>query len=72
MVLDAGVAQEGGGLGFAPRTSVAAEILVLAALSAVLESERGFTRAEYNARHPAGKLGEASRREASSPAAREA
>jgi arabinose-5-phosphate isomerase len=60
-VLDAGVAQEGGGLGFAPRTSVAAEILVLAALSAALESERGFTRADYNARHPAGKLGEASR-----------
>ena len=60
-VLDAGVAQEGGGLGFAPRASVAAEILVLAALSAALESERGFTRADYNARHPAGKLGEASR-----------
>jgi arabinose-5-phosphate isomerase len=60
-VLDAGVAQEGGGLGFAPRASVAAEILVLAALSAALESERGFTRADYNARHPAGKLGETSR-----------
>jgi arabinose-5-phosphate isomerase len=65
-VLDAGVAREGGGLGLAPRTSVAAEILVLAALSAVLESERGFTRAEYHARHPSGKLGEAS-----SPASRE-
>jgi arabinose-5-phosphate isomerase len=65
-VLDAGVAQEGGGLGLAPRTSVAAEILVLAALSAVLESERGLTRAEYHARHPSGKLGEAS-----SPASRE-
>jgi len=60
-VLDAGVAQEGGGLGFAPRASVAAEVLVLAALSAALESERGFTRADYNARHPAGKLGEATR-----------
>jgi len=60
-VLDAGVAREGGGLGFAPRASVAAEILVLAALSAALESERGFTRDEYNARHPAGKLGEATR-----------
>jgi arabinose-5-phosphate isomerase len=63
VVLDAGVAQEGGGLGLAPRTSVAAEILVLAALSAVLESKRGFTRAEYNARHPSGELGEASRDE---------
>jgi arabinose-5-phosphate isomerase len=62
VALDAGVAQEGGGLGFAPRASVAAEILVMAALSAVLESERGFTRAEYAVRHPAGKLGEASRR----------
>jgi arabinose-5-phosphate isomerase len=60
-VLDAGVAEEGGGLGFAPRASVAAEILVVAALSAALESERDFTREEYNARHPAGKLGEASR-----------
>ena len=30
------------------------------ALSAALESQRGFTRAEYNARHPSGKLGEAS------------
>jgi len=72
VALDAGVAQEGGGLGFAPRASVAAEILVMAALSAVLESERGFTRAEYAARHPAGKLGEASRDDApSSAAARE-
>jgi arabinose-5-phosphate isomerase len=66
VVLDAGVVREGGGLGFAPRASVAAEILVMAALSAVLESERGFSRAEYNARHPSGKLGEAS-----SPASRE-
>jgi arabinose-5-phosphate isomerase len=61
VVLDAGVGQEGGGLGLAPRASVAAEILVLAALSAALESQRGFTAAEYNARHPAGKLGEVSR-----------
>ena len=39
----------------------------------MLESERGFTRAEYNARHPAGKLGEASRgEEPSSPPDREA
>jgi len=65
LVLDAGVAREGGGLGLAPRTSVAAEILVLAALSAALESERGFTRADYNARHPSGELGRAS-----SPASR--
>jgi arabinose-5-phosphate isomerase len=56
-VLEAGTAREGGGLGFAPRASVAAEVLVLAALSAALESERGFTRADYHARHPSGSLG---------------
>ncbi|UCE86361.1 MAG: SIS domain-containing protein [Deltaproteobacteria bacterium] len=57
VVLDAGANREGGGLGFAPRASVAAEVLVLAALSAALERERGFTRSEYHARHPAGSLG---------------
>ena len=57
LVLEARVEREGGGLGFAPRASIAAELLVLAALSAALESARGFTRAEYHARHPAGALG---------------
>jgi arabinose-5-phosphate isomerase len=61
LVLDAGVEREGGGLGFAPRASVAAELLVLAALSAALESARGFTRAEYHARHPGGALGKKSK-----------
>jgi arabinose-5-phosphate isomerase len=60
-VLDAGVAREGGGLGLAPRASAAAELLVLAALSAELESGRGFTRADYHARHPGGRLGDLSR-----------
>jgi sugar/nucleoside kinase (ribokinase family)/D-arabinose 5-phosphate isomerase GutQ len=60
LVLEAKVEREGGGLGFAPRASVAAELLVLAALSAALESARGFTRAEYHARHPAGALGKKS------------
>ncbi len=59
--LDAGVAREGGGLGLAPRASVAAEVLVLAALSAALEAESGLTRAEYHRRHPAGTLGKRSR-----------
>lgn len=59
--LDAGVAAEGGGLGLAPRASAAAALLVLAALSAALESDRGFTRAQYHARHPSGSLGERSR-----------
>lgn len=61
LVLEAGVEREGGGLGFAPRASVAAELLVLAALSAALESARGFTRAEYHARHPGGSLGQKSK-----------
>jgi len=61
VVLDAGVAREGGGLGLAPRASVAAELLVLAALSAALEKVCGLTRADYHARHPAGTLGEKSR-----------
>ena len=60
VVLDAGVANEGGGLGLAPRASVAAELLVIAALSAALEHARGLTRAEYHARHPAGVLGKRS------------
>jgi arabinose-5-phosphate isomerase len=59
-VLDAGVAREGGPLGFAPRASVAAEVLVLAALSAALEEEVGLTAAEYHRRHPGGALGEKS------------
>jgi sugar/nucleoside kinase (ribokinase family)/D-arabinose 5-phosphate isomerase GutQ len=61
VVLDAGVAREGGGLGLAPRASVAAEILVLSSLSAALEEARGFTRSDYHARHPGGSLGEKSR-----------
>jgi arabinose-5-phosphate isomerase len=61
VVLDAGVAREGGGLGLAPRASVAAELLVLAALSAALEEAGGFSRGDYHARHPSGKLGEKSR-----------
>ncbi len=61
VVLDAGVAREGGGLGLAPRASVAAEALVVAALAAELETARGFTREDYHARHPAGRLGAKSR-----------
>jgi len=60
LVLEAGVSQEGGGLGLAPRASVAAELLVLASLSAALERTRGFSRADYHARHPAGALGQKS------------
>jgi arabinose-5-phosphate isomerase len=59
--LDAGVAREGGPLGLAPRASVAAEVLVLAALAAGLERGRGFDHAEYHRRHPAGALGKLAR-----------
>jgi arabinose-5-phosphate isomerase len=61
LVLDAGVAEEGGGLGLAPRASAAAQLVVVAALSAALERARGLTRAEYAAHHPAGALGTRSR-----------
>ncbi len=60
VVLEAAVAKEGGGLGLAPRASAAAELLVLAALSAALEEGQGFSRADYHARHPAGALGKKS------------
>jgi arabinose-5-phosphate isomerase len=59
--LDAGVAREGGPLGLAPRASVAAELLVLAAFAAGLENARGFSRGEYARRHPAGALGKKAR-----------
>jgi arabinose-5-phosphate isomerase len=61
VVLEAGVAREGGGLGLAPRASVAAEVLVAAALAALLEEERQFSSADYHARHPSGELGKRSK-----------
>ncbi|MGI9591855.1 MAG: PfkB family carbohydrate kinase [Myxococcota bacterium] len=60
-VLDAGVEREGGPLGLAPRASVAAEVLVVAALAAALQHEAGFTTEDYHRRHPAGRLGARSR-----------
>ena len=60
VTLNAGVSREGGGLGFAPRASVMAEVLVLAALSAALETATDFSKADYHARHPAGALGKQS------------
>ena len=61
VTLDAGVSEEGGPLGLAPRASVAAEILVLAALGAVLQERRGLDTTAYAARHPAGALGKEAR-----------
>jgi arabinose-5-phosphate isomerase len=60
-VLDAGVTREGGPLNLAPRASVAAELLVVAALSSALQHERGFTRGDFQIRHPSGQLGERAR-----------
>ena len=61
VTLDAGVKEEGGPLDMAPRASVAAEVLVLAALGAVLQERKGLDRTEYAARHPAGALGKQAR-----------
>ena len=61
VTLDAGVKEEGGPLGLAPRASVAAEILVLAALGAILQERRGLDPNSYAARHPAGALGKQAR-----------
>jgi arabinose-5-phosphate isomerase len=63
VTLDAGVKEEGGPLGLAPRASVAAEILVLAALGAILQERRGLDRTAYASRHPAGALGKQARGE---------
>ncbi len=57
VVLDAGIAREGGSLGLAPRASVTAEIVMVAVLAAALEKAHGFTRDDYGARHPSGSLG---------------
>lgn len=63
VTLDAGVKEEGGPLGLAPRASVAAEILVIAALGAVLQDRRGLDQTGYASRHPAGALGKQARGE---------
>jgi arabinose-5-phosphate isomerase len=57
VVLEARVEREGGPLGLAPRTSILAQTLALAALSVELQACRAFTRSDYHARHPGGALG---------------
>jgi arabinose-5-phosphate isomerase len=57
VVLSVRVDREGGPLELAPRASVLAQTLVLQALSVELQAGRGFTRADYNLRHPGGSLG---------------
>ncbi|MCW5970964.1 MAG: SIS domain-containing protein [Blastocatellales bacterium] len=59
--LFAGVEREGSPLNFEPRASILAEIYVLAALSIELQSRKGITRSHYNAWHPGGMIGLATR-----------
>ncbi|BDF72325.1 carbohydrate isomerase [Oscillospiraceae bacterium] len=57
LCLIARVEEEGGPLNRAPRNSVAAELLCLAALSAMLQAMAGLTPQQYVLRHPGGALG---------------
>ena len=50
--------REGGELGRAPRMSIIAELLVLQALSVVLQSRLNLTAEQYVKWHPGGKLGQ--------------
>lgn len=59
--LYAGTEREGSPLGFEPRASILAQIYVLAALSIELQARKGITRLHYNAWHPHGRIGEATR-----------
>lgn len=65
--LYAGVEREGSPLNFEPRASILAEIYVLAALSIELQARKGITRAHYNAWHPGGMIGLATREEPDNP-----
>lgn len=56
--LTAAVSHEGGPMDRAPRTSILAEILVLQALSVILQEKRALTPQEYVLRHPGGALGQ--------------
>ena len=57
-ILFAGVTEEGGPLNRAPRNSVNAEMLILQALSVVLQVEKDWNPEKYVRCHPGGKLGE--------------
>ncbi len=56
--LHAGITNEGGPLNRAPRTSILVEMLVLQALSVVLQDKRSISPDEYVLRHPGGALGQ--------------
>ena len=52
------VGSEGGPLNRAPRNSIEAEMLVLQALSVILQEKKALTPQEYVLRHPGGTLGQ--------------
>ena len=54
----AGVSDEGGPLGRAPRNSVNAEMIALQTLSVLLQVEKDWNKEQYHRCHPGGKLGE--------------
>ncbi|MBR6247192.1 MAG: SIS domain-containing protein [Bacteroidales bacterium] len=54
----AGVSEEGGPLGRAPRNSVNAEMIALQALSVLLQVEKDWDKEKYHRCHPGGKLGQ--------------
>lgn len=56
--LFAGVTQEGGPLNRAPRLSILAEMIVVQALSIVLQDRRDLTPQKYVTWHPGGALGQ--------------
>ena len=56
--LFAGVKQEGGPLNRAPRLSILAEMIVIQALSIVLQERRDLTPQKYVTWHPGGALGQ--------------
>ncbi|OTN90340.1 hypothetical protein A5819_002840 [Enterococcus sp. 7E2_DIV0204] len=56
--LFAGVEQEGDPLNKPPRASILVEVLLLQALSVLLQQEKGITNTEYVKWHPGGTLGQ--------------
>ncbi len=56
--LYAGIPQEGGPMGRAPRMSILAETVVLQALSVVLQADKEVTPQQYVKWHPGGTLGQ--------------
>jgi arabinose-5-phosphate isomerase len=61
VVLQASVDQEGDSLNKPPRASVLAEIIVLQALSILLQNAAGLTMRQYGKWHPGGSLGKSIR-----------